>query len=68
MYVEERAVEEGQNSNRSKQDLTMVIISLSIAGLIVIVTIIIAFSALRYECKKSKVRRPDSAPQRYHYL
>ena len=68
LYVEERAVEEGQNSKRPTKDFTIVIITLSIAGLIVITTIIIAFSALRYECKRSKLRRPNSIPQRYHNL
>ena len=66
--IEERGVEEGQNSNKSRRDFTMVIVSLSIAGLIVIFTIIIAFIALRYECKKSKLRRPNKVAQHYRNL
>ena len=68
VHIEERTVEEGQNSFRSSKDFTIVIAMLCIAGLIVIVTILIAFSAVRYECKRSKLRRPDRAPQRYQYL
>ena len=58
-YIEERAVEEGHNSSKPSKDYTVVIIALSAAGLIVIFTIVTAFIALRYECKKPKLRRPS---------
>jgi len=65
-YIEERAVEEGHNSSKPSKDHTVVvIIALSAAGLIVIFTIVTAFIALRYECKKPKLRRPS---QRYRNL
>ena len=65
--IEERAVEEGHNSNKPSKDYTVVIIALSAAGLIVIFTIVTAFIALRYECKKSKLRRPNTS-SRYRNL
>ena len=68
MYVEERAVEVGRNSNNSSDDFTMVIIASSVAGLIIISAIIVAIVAMRYECKKPKVRRPDGVSRNYNYL
>lgn len=68
MHIEEAAVEVGRNSDSSNEDFTFVIIATSIAGVIVLATLIIAIVAVRYECKKQRVRRPNKSPRNYHNL